>query len=378
MSSILSWRNVAVAAGVIAVAYVFNFVRRKGAAGRRRVKQLDVVVYASQPDMAAVEDAVRYVVITLVDEWSRAVPEAIVIEPVAGGTTNFLFRCTNPHSSQLKHMLVRVFGDGTEALVDREIELQRFEVLRDGGLGPPLYGSFRNGYVYGFAEGRPLTAAELKDERFVDRIASQLAHWHQIDFPSARTPGLYQKIDKWLSLVPAGYHDPLEQAQFEKLDIAAIRAQWPQFRAELEAMNSPIVYCHNDVNSANLIYDGAADSLQFIDYEYACYNPRAFDLANHFCEHAGLEQDEASFPSIEYQRRFLKCYLTAYTGAPVTTEQVDALHREVHKFVQASHFFWAVWALLQADFSNLDSLDFMKYAVTRFILWAKLRRSGPS
>lgn len=29
------------------------------------------------------------------------------------------------------------------------------------------------------------------------------------------------------------------------------------------------------------------DSIQFIDYEYSCYNYRGFDIGNHFCEWAG-------------------------------------------------------------------------------------------
>lgn len=30
--------------------------------------------------------------------------------------------------------------------------------------------------------------------------------------------------------------------------------------------------------------DAAAAAVQVIDFEYSGYNPRAFDIANHFCE----------------------------------------------------------------------------------------------
>ncbi len=49
-----------------------------------------------------------------------------------------------------------------------------------------------------------------------------------------------------------------------------------------------VVFTHNDVLSGNVMIPLDADTLEsvpttFIDYEYAGYNCRAFDLGNHFC-----------------------------------------------------------------------------------------------
>lgn len=33
-----------------------------------------------------------------------------------------------------------------------------------------------------------------------------------------------------------------------------------------------------------LIFPAAVETEQVIDYEYSGYNPRGFDIANHFCE----------------------------------------------------------------------------------------------
>lgn len=62
------------------------------------------------------------------------------------------------------------------------------------------------------------------------------------------------------------------------------------------------MFCHNDLLCGNIMLDAisvaqmessngpAADhddealrGACFIDYEYSCYNARAFDVANHFC-----------------------------------------------------------------------------------------------
>lgn len=64
--------------------------------------------------------------------------------------------------------------------------------------------------------------------------------------------------------------------------------------------------------------------LSLIDYEYAGYNPRGFDLGNHFCEwmadYATAEPhvlDLDKYPSIEERRRFCGAYLSAVNGVGV-------------------------------------------------------------
>ena len=53
-----------------------------------------------------------------------------------------------------------------------------------------------------------------------------------------------------------------------------------------------IVLCHNDLLCGNILHIPATDTnaaaVKLIDYEYAGYNYRAFDLANHFCGMARL------------------------------------------------------------------------------------------
>ncbi len=51
-----------------------------------------------------------------------------------------------------------------------------------------------------------------------------------------------------------------------------------------------IVFTHNDLLAGNVLipldfYENleSRKGMKFIDYEYAGYNPRAFDIANHFC-----------------------------------------------------------------------------------------------
>ena len=55
----------------------------------------------------------------------------------------------------------------------------------------------------------------------------------------------------------------------------------------LPAAQSPLVFAHNDLLSGNIMVatDGTSTpTMTFIDFEYADWAPRGYDLANHFCE----------------------------------------------------------------------------------------------
>lgn len=52
-------------------------------------------------------------------------------------------------------------------------------------------------------------------------------------------------------------------------------------------------------------------------------------------------------------------YLETYLNRPVDEDEVDKLYKQVNQFVLASHFFWGLWALIQAEYSNID-FDFLE------------------
>lgn len=64
-----------------------------------------------------------------------------------------------------------------------------------------------------------------------------------------------------------------------------LRRELAQLTTALSCLDSPVVFCHNDLLLANVIYRPGV--VNFIDYEYAAYNYQAFDIGNHFTEFAG-------------------------------------------------------------------------------------------
>jgi ethanolamine kinase len=56
-------------------------------------------------------------------------------------------------------------------------------------------------------------------------------------------------------------------------------------RQAIAELGGDIVFSHNDLLCNNiLIENGSAEKIWFIDYEYAKYNVRGYDIANYFVE----------------------------------------------------------------------------------------------
>lgn len=111
------------------------------------------------------------------------------------------------------------------------------------------------------------------------------------------------------------------------------------------------------------------DEVSFIDFEYGGNNYRGFDIGNHFCEYAGFECDYSRYPDKAHQMKWLKVYLTSYGGgSDPSLDELERLYLEVNIFALCSHFYWGLWALVQAHVSDID-FDYIGYAIHRFTLY---------
>ncbi|XP_028590048.2 ethanolamine kinase 2 isoform X1 [Podarcis muralis] len=263
------------------------------------------------------------------------------------GITNKLMACFTAENMG-DAVLVRVYGRKTELIVDRANELRNFQVLQDHSCAPSLYCTFENGYCYEFMPGKALGPEHIRQPNIFS---------------------LHQEV-----------HIP-------SLEVLEEEIRW--MKEHLSQLRSPIVFCHNDLLSKNIIYNKAEGHVRFIDYEYTGYNYQAYDIGNHFNEFAGLnEVDYSLYPSKEIQLQWLRHYLQAYkklgqedlgggsksrgeSGA-VSEEELESLYVQVNQFALASHFLWACWGLIQAQFSTID-FNFARYADIRFKQYFKAK-----
>ena len=145
-------------------------------------------------------------------------PENLTTRVFEDGTTNKLVgvfeKGKSLEDSPKEVVLVRTNGAGTDAFIDRCSELITMTTLHNAGIGPPLYYQLKNGLCYGFVPGRQLDVMELQDATMMRGIIRAMVKLHLLELPSQflkQEPVLWERTDKWLSMVPERYDDPEKQ-----------------------------------------------------------------------------------------------------------------------------------------------------------------------
>jgi ethanolamine kinase len=296
----------------------------------------------------------------------------IKVSTLVGGTTNKLFRVKGIQSksqNDQKTVLVRVFGEATSDLIDRDAETYYLHNihLQYPGMVPEVFCRFANGMIYQYFEGRPLHACELP--KHSKNIARHLARWHSIqvnpfDKVAGTAPTLFSRIENWLQQASIFNDKGLP------MTLADIRMEVSILRSIIEERSFPVCFCHNDLPSLNIILDEHNNRVHFIDYEYASYNYRGFDIGNHFVEWAGLSLDSSKYPTIAQQKVFIRAYLSDCNDETL----VEQLVAEANVFALTSHLLWAIWGIIQANESTID-FDYRNYTYKR-LQWYLNMKAG--
>lgn len=275
------------------------------------------------------------------------------------------------HSGHYTDMvLIRVYGNNTDLLIDRKSEIRNIQILNKAGYTHCIYATFNNGFAYQFLEGETLTTETVRDPDVFPLIARRMAEMHNL-MPESESgePFIWSATKRFMQIMPRRFSDPLKQSKFETIipSHAILEEEYGVLEKTLSRVNSPVVYAHNDLLLGNVLYNRKQGSVVFIDYEYTACNYQAFDIANHFSEFAGFDEPDYSLhPDEDFQKAWLREYLGTYKGTGnVLEEDVDKLYWQVSKFAPLPHFFWACWALIQSEYSSIDC-DFLGYAAIRF------------
>ncbi|KAI4458990.1 choline/ethanoalamine kinase [Holotrichia oblita] len=284
------------------------------------------------------------------------------------GITNKLLACNLNGNLEEETILVRIYGNKTDLLIDRKAETRNILMLNELGLAPSLYATFENGLTYEFVPGTTLNVKTVADPKIYKLVATHMAKLHKVKVANVSNPKpiLWTKMQRFLDLVPEIFSDPDKQSRCHRLCIPKkdlIQKEVNELREKLSKCKSPVVFAHNDLLLGNVVFTESEDKITFIDYEYANHNYQAYDIGNHFAEFIGVDKvDFNLYPNKELQRYWLRHYLNEYLGEEnVTNAIIDKLYVEVNQFALASNLFWGIWCLIQVEYSNID-FDFVKYA----------------
>ncbi|KAJ7524142.1 hypothetical protein O6H91_18G079900 [Diphasiastrum complanatum] len=293
----------------------------------------------------------------------------LTITRMKGAMTNQVYECLwkRGQGKRPRKVLVRIYGENNDFLFKREDEILTFELMSKHRQGPLLLARFPNGRVEEFLKARTLSAADLRDPEISVSIAVKLREFHQLSMPGPQEPKIWQRLRDWLAkALEVGRREHNEEFQLNNLG-----HEISELERKLSKSDQVLGFCHNDLQYGNIMMNEDDGSITLIDYEYATYNPIAFDIANHFCEmtanyHSETPHllDQSKYPDFEEQCRFIEAYLQS-SGESVSQFQVETLVRETDAYSLASHLHWGLWGIISASFSEID-FDFEDYARQRF------------
>ncbi|XP_066141238.1 ethanolamine kinase isoform X1 [Euwallacea fornicatus] len=303
-------------------------------------------------------------------QWQVA---SIRFKLLTDGITNKLIGCLPDDAPETETVLVRVYGNKTDLLIDRKAETRNILLLSKHGLAPNLYATFENGLAYRFQPGCTLTKVSVRRPEIYSLVAKKMARLHKVkvDAVDKPSPFIWKKSRDFLNLVPEEFSAPKTRKRYKDLALPSqtdLNEEIIELQKILEKTKTPVVFCHNDLLLGNVVFTEEENDVTFIDYEYAAFNYQPYDIANHFAEFVGIDVNQLDyskdFPSKDFQKDWIRVYLQEFNGSAPDENQVEDLCTNVIKFVLVSHLFWGIWALIQAEHSNIE-FDYLLFAKVR-------------
>jgi len=319
-------------------------------------------------DEESFNKAIRSLFCLFKPEWKK---NDVHIENLTGGTTNRIV--LGWHADPRDKILLRVYGLGSEILIDRRQEIENMELLSNAGLGSHLLGVFSNGICYQYLPGHHITREMVASKEVFPLIARKMAKMHLIQTKKENI--LWERMETYIKLSPESFKDPQQDILFKAKFVGKqlLTHEFCVLKSMLENCSSPLVFCHNDLNIPNIIHDGS--DVAFIDVEYAGCSYAAFDIANHFVEFTGCDVEDLDYvrfyPHKELQIKWIQEYLMVYKGS-CNSAEVEEYYALVQKFTLCSHLFWIAWALIQAKVSTID-YDFLGAAIKRLEEYKRMK-----
>jgi thiamine kinase-like enzyme len=265
-------------------------------------------------------------------------PDAYTVTRL-GGLTNLVFRIGVDGGAYV----LRIPGRGTEAYINRVVELHNANIAAQAGVSPEVvYGNPDSGLMLTRCIENIIT---MTPEYFTEldgapeRAGEALRQLHTCGHDFHSRFDLSAMIDSYLAILkekdatlPPGYADVVAAAQPAR-----------QALADQPAVLAP---CHCDPLCENFIDDG--ERMWIVDWEYSGMNDPLWDLGDLSVE-AGLspEQDMAM--------------LRAYFGGNPTAAQIGRM--TIYKAM--CDLLWTLWGLIQHSDGN-PAEDFWAYAIGRF------------
>lgn len=269
------------------------------------------------------------------------IESASVLERM-GGMTNRTYLA----ETEQGQLVVRLPGEGTEAMIDRRDEMVSTQLACRLKIDAPLLYFGENGEKISryIPEARTMSPEDMRMPENI-RDAAEIFHkLHTCGEDTGVAFPIFSLAEQYEKII-LGHHVALcENYPAVKIQIEALHRQ------TLEECGPGLVPCHNDPLCANWVR--GSDGLHLVDWEYAGMNDPLWDLADVSIEAEYGEKEDAAF-------------LTAYFGrSPAASEARRFLANKLYL-----DYLWTLWGLTRVPFEGKPMED---YALDR---WRRLQRN---
>jgi thiamine kinase-like enzyme len=218
----------------------------------------------------------------VIRDWNYTEDE-ISVRSLKGGITNSLYTLT-PNKEEDKTVIVRIYGEGSAAFIDRAAENIVFSTLSKRGIGPKFYGTFQNGRVEGYCDAKTLKPEEMSMKELYPKTSTAIAQFHcQTIEEINQNAMLWSKLDSFFDLAHEAMTSPKMNVIFadskdDSNDLQSMREETKRLKINMEATEKLLttklaattsrqerlkiegakfgfdtVLCHNDLLAGNIL-----------------------------------------------------------------------------------------------------------------------------
>jgi len=293
---------------------------------------------------------------------------------------------------------------GLEGIVDKEKEIKVFAEMSKTGFGPQCYAHDDDIRLEEFIPSRCIKPHEYKEKLMRRKLARTMAAIHKLEVPNVDRTTLFELIleDKpyfqtYVDKCDKDIYSPEEKKLVEQVRDLVSQEERDFIKEILP--REDVSFSHNDLLQGNVLISDGKEDVIFIDYEYASYNFRGYDIGNTFREATfdyGYPETpyfkivDENFPNDEELRDFMRYYivftdlkkeegerigedlltndeamktlLEKNYNAEELKKREDSLVRDTMIGVMMSAYYWAVWGLKMHKSVDVqfDYLTFVK------------------
>ena len=168
---------------------------------------------------------------------------------------------------------------GRPSLVNRQLELAALRKASELGITVKLCVTFNNGFIYKFVDA-DINSFELYDFEVARKTAIKVAKLHRMDLAGLvrEKPAVYKILGKENPDEEmekrASFNQKVKECEFEEL---RAMPSYSKLSEEFERLHDlvfekdaygPVVFCHNDLNTGNLLIEKHSKEPVLIDFEW--------------------------------------------------------------------------------------------------------------